>query len=63
MHVKSSRIRYRLLAVVMILACATAAAAVDNPVSRIDGLNDSDVLKYNGEYYFSGNWLRGDILS
>ena len=38
------------------------AAAVDNPVSHIQQINDCDVVKYNGEYYISGNWLKGDML-
>ena len=36
--------------------------AVDNPVSYITEINDCDVIKYNGEYYIQGNWLKGDML-
>ncbi|RKX39568.1 MAG: hypothetical protein DRP64_14070, partial [Verrucomicrobia bacterium] len=39
------------------------AAAVDNPVSYVGQINDCDAIKYNGEYYITGNWLRGDMLS
>jgi regulation of enolase protein 1 (concanavalin A-like superfamily) len=37
--------------------------AVNNPFSRVDGINDCGVMKYNGEYYIQGNWLNGDMLS
>ncbi len=36
--------------------------AVDNPVSYNSSINDCDVIKYNGEYYIQGNWLKGDML-
>jgi len=38
------------------------AAAVNNPVSYNTEITDCDVFKYNGEYYISGNWLKGDML-
>lgn len=38
------------------------AVAMDNPVSYEDGINDCDVIKYNGEYYITGNWLGGDMF-
>lgn len=46
-----------------VLAIASLASAIDNPVSRVDGVNDCGTMKYNGEYYISGNWLAGDMLS
>jgi hypothetical protein len=36
--------------------------AMDNPFSYEDGINDCDVIKYNGEYYITGNWLGGDMF-
>ena len=36
--------------------------ALDNPFSYEDGINDCDVIKYNGEYYITGNWLGGDMF-
>lgn len=35
---------------------------MDNPFSYEDGINDCDVIKYNGEYYITGNWLGGDMF-
>lgn len=35
---------------------------MDNPVGYEDGINDCDVIKYNGEYYITGNWLGGDMF-
>ena len=36
--------------------------AVNNPMSYQSYLYDCDAMKYNGEYYFSGNFLAGDML-
>lgn len=36
--------------------------AVDNPFLRADSVNDCDVLKYNGDYHITGNWLAGQML-
>lgn len=54
------------------LTCLSAATALclspiqgwaaDNPFLRADSVNDCDVLKYNGEYYITGNWLSGQML-
>ena len=37
--------------------------AVNNPISYESQINDCDVIKFNGEYYIQGNWLKGDMLS
>ena len=37
--------------------------AVNNPMSYQDALFDSGAMKYNGEYYFSGNFTCGDMLA
>lgn len=50
------------LITILVLLAASATAA-DNPFSYMVGINDCDVLKYNGEYYITGNWLAGDMLS
>ena len=41
---------------------ANLSFAVDNPMSYQNALFDSDAMKYNGEYYFSGNFMAGDML-
>jgi len=38
------------------------AGAVNNPMSYRAALFDSNTMKYNGEYYFSGNFMAGDML-
>jgi len=54
---------------IQIIAAAFAAifcmnvAAVNNPLSYDTQITDCDVFKYNGEYYISGNWLKGDMLA
>ena len=35
---------------------------LDNPFSYETGINDCDVIKFNGEYYITGNWLGGDMF-
>lgn len=40
----------------------TSLWAVNNPVIQDGYVNDCDVMKYNGEYYISGNWIAGDML-
>ncbi len=45
-----------------LLLIASAVVAVDNPVIGLSSIHDCDVLKYNGEYYITGNWLYGDVL-
>lgn len=47
---------------VCILVLGQPLRAMDNPVSYEDGINDCDVIKYNGEYYITGNWLGGDMF-
>lgn len=47
---------------VCILLLGQPLRAMDNPVSYEDGINDCDVIKYNGEYYITGNWLGGDMF-
>jgi hypothetical protein len=44
----------------LIVSCGFAA---DNPITYITDVHDCDVVKYNGEYYLSGNWIRGDMIS
>lgn len=54
------------ITVIILLSIALWAAppleAMDNPVSYEDRINDCDVIKYNGEYYITGNWLGGDMF-
>lgn len=44
------------------VVCCMNARAVNNPISYNTEINDCDVIKYNGEYYMQGNWLKGDML-
>jgi GH43 family beta-xylosidase/regulation of enolase protein 1 (concanavalin A-like superfamily) len=46
----------------LLLYFALPAYTVDNPISYNASINDCDVIKYNGEYYIQGNWLKGDML-
>lgn len=47
----------------LILALTSNALfAVDNPISYERGINDCDVIRFNGEYYITGNWLGGDMF-
>ena len=46
-----------------LLSAPAPVQAADNPFSYMLGLNDGDCLKYNGEYYFAGNRLRGGIIA
>jgi len=46
----------------MALLSCMDATAVNNPVSYLGAINDCDAIKYNGEYYITGNWLKGDML-
>ncbi|HOL32185.1 MAG TPA: family 43 glycosylhydrolase [Anaerohalosphaeraceae bacterium] len=46
----------------IVLWAAPLLEAMDNPFSYEDGINDCDVIKYNGEYYITGNWLGGDMF-
>jgi hypothetical protein len=39
-----------------------ALFAVNNPMTWQNEVYDCDAMKYNGEYYFSGNFLAGDML-
>ncbi len=41
---------------------ASFSFAVNNPMSWQNEMYDCDTMKYNGEYYFSGNFLGGDML-
>ncbi|MCK5676779.1 MAG: family 43 glycosylhydrolase, partial [Verrucomicrobia bacterium] len=50
-----------LMTLILVLLCMDVAA-VNNPVSYDSEITDCDVIKYNGEYYIAGNWLRGDML-
>jgi GH43 family beta-xylosidase len=49
----------RIAAFVFVLC--SLAGALDNPVSHDRGITDCDVIKVNGEYYLTGNWLGGDM--
>lgn len=51
------------LVLLLIVMIGVNVQAVDNPVSYESEINDCDVIKYNGEYYIQGNWLKGDMLS
>ncbi len=46
----------------ILLITTTFLFAVNNPMSYQNALFDSDAMKYNGEYYFSGNFMAGDML-
>jgi len=48
--------------ILFVLFAASFISAVDNPMSYQSALFDSDTVKYNGEYYFSGNFMEGDML-
>lgn len=57
-------------AVLLTIFCVAAAPAIENPVSwlsEIDGkpqgLADCGVMRFNGEYYITGNWLAGHMLA
>ena len=50
------------LALVIAIMLGMDAAAVNNPISYNTEITDCDVIKYNGEYYITGNWLSGDML-
>ena len=58
MKTKTSLVLVALLAAMFCMN----AAAVNNPVSYNTDITDCDVFKYNGEYYITGNWLKGDML-
>ncbi len=47
---------------VCVIALQMPLLALDNPFSYEDGINDCDIIKYNGEYYITGNWLGGDMF-
>lgn len=51
------------LVLLLIVMIGVNVQAVDNPVSFEGQINDCDVIKYNGEYFIQGNWLKGDMLS
>lgn len=50
------------LLTLFLFAAVGCSFAVDNPISYIGSVNDCDVIKCNGEYYLSGNWLGGDMI-
>ena len=47
---------------ICLLSLSNQIFGMDNPISYEDGINDCDVIKYNGEYYITGNWLGGDMF-
>ena len=47
--------------ILCLAALVMPAVAFDNPFSYNGSINDCDVIKYNGEYYITGNWLGGDM--
>ena len=49
--------------VIVLGMIAQTLSAFDNPFSYNGRINDCDVIKYNGEYYITGNWLGGDMYS
>lgn len=51
------------LVYVFMIIFVQSSSAVDNPISSDRRINDCDVIKYNGEYYITGNWLNGNMLS
>lgn len=56
------------LAAMLCLPMPFPAFGADNPFLRAVlpggyGLNDCGVLKYNGEYFITGNWLSGNMFS
>ncbi len=51
-----------LLLILFSISCVNLSFAVNNPMSWINEVYDCDAMKYNGEYYFSGNFLNGDML-
>ena len=50
-----------ILAVLFATLFGMNVAAVNNPISYDPEITDCDVIKYNGEYYITGNWLNGDM--
>jgi len=40
-----------------------SSSGLNNPISYVREINDCGVIKHNGEYFISGNWLKGDMLS
>ena len=57
-----NRLKYCFLLAVCLVIFTKPLFAFDNPFSYISGINDCDVIKYNGEYYITGNWLGGDMF-
>lgn len=53
---------YLIVSIVCSVVLQPWLMAMDNPVSYENGINDCDVIKYNGEYYITGNWLGGDLF-
>jgi len=51
----------RFLSLILFLY-ASFSFAVNNPMSWQSEMYDCDTMKYNGEYYFSGNFINGDML-
>ncbi len=58
-----SRLKFCFLIVISFVIFTNPLSAFDNPFSYVSGINDCDVIKYNGEYYITGNWLGGDMFS
>ena len=52
----------RKITLLFVLFATSFILAVNNPMSYQNALFDSDAMKYNGEYYFSGNFMAGDML-
>ncbi len=53
--------KYIFILATVLLFINSSGKAVDNPFSYDTSINDCDVIKYNGEYYITGNWLSGDM--
>ena len=57
-----TNLKSALLLILFVFSCINLSFAVNNPMSYQSALFDSDAMKYNGEYYFSGNFMAGDML-
>ena len=53
----------KIITILLLTLFAGVSFAVNNPMSYQNALYDSDAMKYNGEYYFSGNFTCGDMLA
>ena len=53
--------RALLFFITVFMLAGSCLYGMDNPFHYDTGINDCDVVKYNGEYYITGNWLGGDM--